>query len=429
MTPPVSDEDGRSAGAGPAGRGVDARGIAWLSMMGLMLFALMMPFSSYVAALSYIREEWGAGNTQLGAVYSAYLAGYAVSALIVIPLTDRVGPKPVFLLSACLSVIAHVLFALTAHDMAAGAALRAVAGVGLVGIYMPGLRLISDRFPVHGKGLAIGSFVTAFYTAHSVSLTATGGLMAAMEWRDAYLVMAVASAAAVPMAYALIRGHRHVPGALSSGRLDLGVLRNREARYLITGYSLHALELYAVRMWLPAFLMAVQLARGADAADAAVTAATVGGLALMAGGVGPLMGGVISDRWGRSVSAMAVFALSGLCAWVIGWTTGLPWAAIVALAVVYGWAIAADSAIYSTGVTEVTDRDRLGSTQAIQAFVGFMGGVVGPVMVGGILDVAPDSMRWTVGFSSLGVVAVLAIVVLARLRSAPRSRLLAAGRG
>ena len=126
---------------------------------------------------------------------------------------------------------------------------------------------------------------------------------------------------------------------------------------------------------------------------------------------------------------MAVFALSGLCAWVIGWTTGLPWAAIVALAVVYGWAIAADSAIYSTGVTEVTDRDRLGSTQAIQAFVGFMGGVVGPVMVGGILDVAPESTRWTVGFSSLGVVAVLAIVVLSRLRSAPRSRLLAAGRG
>ncbi len=419
-----------SAGdARPPGRGVDARGLAWVCMMSLMLFVLMMPFSSYVAALSYIREEWGAGNAQLGAVYSAYLAGYAVSALVVVPMTDRVGPKRVFVLSACVSVVAHALFPLAANDMMVGAALRAMAGVGLAGLYMPGVRLISDRFPVHGKGLAIGSFVTAYYTAHSVSLMATGVLMATLEWREAYLVMAAVSATAVPLTYALVRGHKRLPSARSSGRLDLGVLGDREARRLITGYALHAWELYAVRVWLPAFLMSVQVARGADAAEAAVTAATVGGLALTAGGAGPLMGGVISDRWGRSASAMAIFALSGLCGWAIGWTTGLPWVAIVALCVLYGWAISADSAIYTAGITEVTDRERLGSTQAVQAFIGFMGGVVGPIMVGGILDIAPESMRWTIGFSSVGVVAVVAIAVLSRLRSAPRSKLLAAGRG
>jgi len=403
-------------------QGLDARGIAWL-------FVILMPSSSYVAALSYIGDEWDAGNTQLGAVYSAYLAGYAVSALVVIPLTDRFGPKYVFILSACLSVMAQLLFPLTAYNMVMGAALRVLAGVGLVGIYMPGLRLISDRFPVHGKGLAIGSFVTAFYAANSVSLAATGGLMAALEWREAYLMMAVVSAAGVPIAYALVRTHRTVAGDRSSGRLDVGVLKNREARYLIIAYSLHAVELYAVRMWLPAFLMAAQLARGAGAADAAVTAAAVGGLALAAGAVGPLMGGMISDRWGRANSAIAIFALSGLCACMIGWTGDFPWAVIVALAVVYGWSIAADSAIYSTGITEVADRAQLGSTQAMQAFIGFMGGVVGPIILGGVLDLAPESIRWGLGFSLLGALAVLAVAVLSRLRSAPRSGLLAAGRG
>ena len=110
--------------------------------------------------------------------------------------------------------------------------------------------------------------------------------------------MSLAAIVSVPIAYLLLRNHRETPGRRSSGRLDLKVLKNREARYHILGYSLHAAELYAVRVWLPAFLMAILVARGIDDAQAAVTAATVGGIALAAGSVGPLMGGIISDRWG-----------------------------------------------------------------------------------------------------------------------------------
>jgi MFS-type transporter involved in bile tolerance (Atg22 family) len=92
---------------------------------------------------------------------------------------------------------------------------------------------------------------------------------------------------------------------------------------------------------------------------------------------------------------------------------------IVAIAVVYGWAIAADSAIYSTGVTEVAAPDRLGSTMALQAFMGLLGGIVGPILMGLVLDVTDDSFRW--GFSSLGVVAVVAIAALLRLRYLERT--------
>ena len=324
--------------------------------------------------------------------------------------------------SVIISVLSHTLFSLVADDMVTGMTLMAFAGLGLVGVYMPGLRVISERFPTHGRGMAIGLFVTAYYAAFSISLAATGGLLAPLEeWRDAYLVMALASISSLPLAYLLLRNHIHVPTHQSSGKLDLTVLKNLSARYFILGYSLHAVELYAVRVWLPAFLAGVLVARGTASAQAAVTAATVGGIALAIGAAGPFMGGIISDRWGRATSAAAIFALSGACSWAIGWLGDFPWAVVVAVAVVYGWAIAADSAIYSTAVTEVANPPQLGSTMAMQAFLGFMGGVIGPILVGGVLDVSPDSIKWGVAFSFVGLIAVIGVAIMMRLRWLPES--------
>ena len=394
----------------------------WLLSMSGVLVIILLPFSSYVAALSDIQSEWGLNNTQAGVLFSVYLGGYAVSALLIIPLTDRVGPKHIFLGSAGISVVAHALFPLLATDMASGAVLRAVAGVGLVGVYMPGLRLVSERFEGRGRGMGIGLYVTAYYVANSVSLVTTGGLMAWLDWRDAYLVVALSAVAGLPLAYVLLRKHQRSSKSSSSGALDLGVLRDRATRHFMLGYSLHALELYAVRVWLPAFLTAVLIARGTDSAQAVVTGATVGGLALAIGSIGPAMGGVISDRWGRATSAAAVFALSGVCSLAIGWMGDFdfPWLLIVALAMVYGFAIAADSAIYTTAITEVADPARLGSTLAVHSFVGFSGGVLGPIILGGILDVSPESLKWGIGFSFLGLPAIIAVAALLRVGPARR---------
>jgi MFS family permease len=71
--------------------------IVWLVLISAGLAVMALPFASYVAALPLIKTEWGLNNTQAGVIYSAFFAGYALSALVVILLTDRFGPKPVFL--------------------------------------------------------------------------------------------------------------------------------------------------------------------------------------------------------------------------------------------------------------------------------------------------------------------------------------------
>ena len=81
-----------------------------------------------------------------------------------------------------------------------------------------------------------------------------------------------------------------------------------------------------------------------------------------------------------------------------------------------------DARGYSTAITELADPDRLGSTMAVHAFLGFMGGVVGPILLGGVLDVSPDEAEWKIGFSFIGLIALVAIAGLLRVRSAPLTR-------
>ncbi|MDP6715780.1 MAG: MFS transporter, partial [SAR202 cluster bacterium] len=223
---------------------------------------------------------------------------------------------------------------------------------------------------------------------------------------------ALISALSIPLAYFATRNEKARRLSTSTGLLNLKVIRNRTAGAYMLGYSFHAMELYAVRVWLPGLLAAVLIANGEGTNEATVKAATVGGLALAAGSVGPIIGGAISDRLGRAQTAAAIFALSGLCSWIIGWAGGFPWPVVVGISVVYGWAISADSSIYSTAITESASVEDLGSTMALQAFLGFMSGVVGPVLVGGVLDIFPENLEWKMAFSAVGIMAVVSIPVL-----------------
>ena len=409
--------------------GVGRRDAVWLVLMSLMLFILLLPIASYVAALSFIKDEWGLNNTQAGVLFSGSLAGYALFALFVVPLTDRLGAKHILVGSAALSVVSHLLFPLFASDMVSAIILRAMGGMGFAGVYVPGSRIIAERFPGGGRGMALGLFVTAQYASNSASLAITGALMTAFEWRESYLALSLIAIAGLPVAYILLRAHKRRPTERSSGRLDFRVLKSPPVRYLTLGYSLHAMQLHAVRVWLPGFLLAILVAGGADTTQAVAKAATVAGLAMALGSAGPLMGGAISDRWGRAASASAIFALSGACSWAIGWIGGLPWALVVGIAVIYGWAISADSAIYTTGITEVASPARLGSTMAVQSSLGLIGGLAGPIAFGGILDLSPDAYQWGVAFSALGILSIVAIAALQRLRHIPQGRMLARGKG
>ena len=46
------------------------------------LLLTLLPFSSYIVSVPFVRDEWGMSNTQAAVVFSAYLVGSALSAVV-----------------------------------------------------------------------------------------------------------------------------------------------------------------------------------------------------------------------------------------------------------------------------------------------------------------------------------------------------------
>ena len=390
---------------------VKSRSVALSATLALVLLPSQLP----AAALPLLRTEWNASSAALGWVVSAYLLGYAAAVLVVLPLTDRIRPSRVIAIGALVTALANIGFAFAAHDVITASALRVIAGFGLAGVYMPGVRLVAQSSDPARRGTAVGLYVAAFYLGGSLSFLATGLLLEPVGWRGAAVILGAVALAAVPIAMFSSRGIPQTTG--ERAHLDLRVLRNAPLVRTIVAYVGHSWELFILRAWLAAFLAAAFALRGLSPTDASATASQWAALLLALGVPGVFVGGWLSDRVGRLRAALLYALGSGAISVGFGTLLFAPWPAIVAIGGMYGALVAADSAVYSTAVTELAPAARIGSAQALQAVAGFGIGSLGPVAAGVTLDLG---LGWVGPFLIAGVVGIAtALPLVIGLRERP----------
>lgn len=321
--------------------------------------------------------------------------------LLILPLTDRFGPRPIVVTGALVSAIASLALPLLARDPAVAVATRLVAGAGLAGVYMPGVRIIASTVDPRARGAAVGAFVASFYGGSALSFLYAGIVMGPQAgWREAATTSALIALLAPVLAFP---GSRGVAAAGARGVLDVGVIRDAPLFRAIAAYSGHAWELFAVRAWLAAFLASALVAQGASSVMATAEAGRWSALILGAGIPAVFLGAWVSDRLGRARTAIVAGIASGAIGLAFGALGAVAWPLLIAVGFGYSALIAADSAVYSTRVTELAPQAKVGSAQAIQAFSGFAMGAVAPVVAGLALDA---------GFGFVGAFAVAGIASL-----------------
>jgi len=384
-----------------------------LAVASAALFLSVLVWFNYSAVLPFVVEEWDLSGTEAGIVFGAFQAGYLLAIVPAGMMADRYSPRWVIAVGATVTGVGSLAFAVGSTGFIDGTLLRFLSGIGMAGVYVPGMRFVADWYAASGRGTAMGVYIGTFSLSSGLSFLVASGVASAVGWRTAIAVTSVGALAVAPLVLGL---GRDAPGATRRDRvgLDLAVLRNRSYLAAVGIYSWHNWELFGVRNWLVAFLLVTPAV--AATGSPALVAGTLAGAMILLGGLGNLVGGTLSDRIGRTPVIAAALLASGLVSATLGLLAWLPLAALVAIVLVYGVALTADSAPTSTTVTEVVADERMGTALSIQSFVGFSTTVVSPVVFGWALD----SGGYALAFPTLALGALAALVCVALFRLSMR---------
>lgn len=376
-------------------------------MFGIFTFPALLP--DFIG-------RWALTNTEAGWISGIYFAGYVVAGVFLISLTDRMDAKRVYLASAVVSTLSLAGFALLADGFWSALALRAVAGVGLAGTYMPGMKALSDR--ISGEALSRStSFYTSFFGIGSAASFFLSGLIAeGLGWRGTFWVAAGGAALGVALV-ALFLPPRAVAAAAATHGTHLldfrPVFANRESMGYVAGYFVHNYELFGLRSWIVAYLAFSMTLGGAIVAvrDAPFLATIV----LLAGTPASIIGNEISQRIGRRRVITYIMVLSAVAGVTTGLSPALPLVGLVSLLAAYNILVMGDSASLTAGAILSAPPHLRGSTIAVYSSIGFVGGFLGPVGFGLVLDLAGGrglAAAWAWAFASLSAVLLAGPVAL-----------------
>ncbi|MGH7565176.1 MAG: MFS transporter [Gemmatimonadota bacterium] len=404
-------------GADPAGR--------WMALAILAvaeLFAMTTWFSA-TAALPHLAGRWSLSASGEAWLTIAVQIGFVAGALVTASLTlaDLLPPRRLILLGATGAATVNALL-LIADGGASAISLRLATGFFLAGVYPPALKSMSTWFR-HGRGVALGILVGAL-TLGSATPHLVNGL-GGLDWRVVIVTTSILTLAGGALAELAGReGPFAFPRAQFDPRQAGRVFASRGVRLATLGYFGHMWELYAMWGWFAAFYGTVLLGHGFGVEAGRWAAfATFGVIGI--GAAGCYAGGVLGDRWGRTRTTAASMAISGACALSIGWLIDASPILVLAVGLVWGFAVVADSAQFSTMVTEVADQRYIGTALTLQLAIGFTLTVATLWLV----PLVRDAVGWGWAFALLAPGPVIGVVAMLRLKAAPEARSIAGGRG
>ena len=374
----------------------------------LLSTALALGMSLWFAASAVAAElvpRWGLTPAEVGGLTSSVQLGFVLgtATLAFLNVADILPARRLFALCALVGAGAN---ALLLWSPAYGVALvtRGITGFALAGVYPPAMKMIATWFR-SGRGFAIGALIGGLTLGKSVPY-----LVHALDLGEVPVVWS-ATVSAVLAAVLITRFYHDGPYPFPSRPFHWGlvgeVVRERRWRLATGGYLGHMWELYAMYAWIQVFLGAQAHGRAG-----ALSGNMLAFLAIAIGALGCLWGGWWADRHGRERLVTIAMACSGACALLIGPLSGLGWWPTALVALAWGFFVIADSAQFSTLVTESVPPHAVGTALMVQTSLGFL------LTMGSIqlIPVVEGYVGWRWAFAVLAVGPALGIESIRRLK-------------
>jgi MFS family permease len=401
-----------------------------------VLFILMIAYAcAYLdrsvigIVLPQLKHEFNFGDAGLGFLSGlAFAAFYVFFGLPAAALADRGNRRNLIVVAIAAWSVMTGLCGLAGNFLQLALA-RVGVGAGEGGLSPPAQSIISDLFPHQRRATALSVYSVGIYVGILIGLALGGYITEHFGWRQTFFIMAIPGIV-VSIVFALTvrepqRGEGEIHTDEGQGhRSFLEVLRflwvTPALRYTLIGITLCSMFTQTQGAWLPSFLVrSHHMTIGQAGLMLGVTTATGGGLGIVIGGILSDRLGARDPRWRIWVvsAAFMVLPLSALAFLYSGDAN-----VIAAMAFANSFLAAVHLAPTSAVTQNLTPSRMRARAVAVTLFLtSLVGGGFGPLLIGALSDylqryAGPDALRFALTSLSAFALAAAASYFVAGFR-------------
>jgi MFS transporter, AAHS family, benzoate transport protein len=357
--------------------------------------------------------ELGFTDSSLTTASTLGLVGVGIGAVLVGPLTDRLGRRRVVI--ACVLWFSLLTLATAyAQSIFAFTTLRFVAGLGLGAVLPTALAYMSESARPDRHGTVITRTMTGYHVGAVLTALLALWLIDAVSWRAMFVAGGVAGLLVVPVLWTKLPESETYLRSVEARDQDVTEVAARTSQVLSGRYLpisvaicvasfMGLLLVYGLNTWLPKIM---------GEAGYSIQAGTGLLLALNVGAViGLLFAGLLSDARGNKPTVLLWFGLAAVFLALLSIKLHSTWLVYAAVLLAGVFVFSSQVLVYAF-VGHLYPPEVRGTALGMSAGVGRVGAIVGPSLTG-LLVTAGIAYPWGFyAFSAAAVVALLALLTV-----------------
>ncbi len=367
------------------------------------LAAVQIEVFAFTPLVSPIAKDLSLSYTQIGLLQTATFVPYAILQVTAGALVDRYPATKIVAVSTAFFTVASVFFAVS-ESYAQALLFRALMGVSMSFVFVPGIRLAMSSTGPASRGRAVGLYGSSLAAGSIVAAAVPVPLAVALGgWRPALLATNLAGLASVVLLLVFRSQQVPRPAKRSAGRFTISTMRNHQTWVLGYDQFMRFGIATAVSTWIPTFMVE---ARGFTPVQSGLLLGAIWSLTLLMIPVG----GALSDRFSKARIILVKLALLVPAVLAFGLISNgyMIWSSALVIGALMYFDFAALFAI----LPEMFNEERIGLVTGIENTLASVAGFIFPAVFGFLKDTTgtfESAWVWLAVMTLLGAVASMSL--------------------